>query len=72
MTATINTTEYGIYTINTEDAELAWQGMSEFGVDDCQTEDRLIEWQYAPDDRGVKCLLDWAVKNGFISSYDFD
>lgn len=72
MKATIETEENGIYTINAEDAELAWQGMSEFGVDDCQSENRLIEWQYAPDDRGVKCLLDWAVENGFISSYDFD
>lgn len=72
MTATIKTNEYGIYTINTRTAELAWQGMSEFGVDDCQTEDRLIEWEDAPDDRGVDYLLDWAVENGFISSYDFD
>lgn len=72
MTATINTTEYGIYTINTKSTELAWQGMSEFGVDDCQTEGRLIEWQDAPDDRGVEYLLDWAVENGFISSYYFD
>ncbi|RAM09876.1 hypothetical protein DPF85_05915 [Limosilactobacillus fermentum] len=72
MTATINTRENGIYTINTKSAELAWQGMSEFGVDDCQTEQRLIEWQDAPDDQGVKHLLDWAVENGFIFSYDFD
>lgn len=72
MTATINTRENGIYTINTKNAEIAWQGMSEFGVDNCQTEDRLIDWEYAPDDRGVKYLLDWAVENDFIFSYDFD
>lgn len=72
MTAAIYTTENGIYTINTKNAELAWQGMSEFGIDDCQTEDRLIEWQDAPDDRGVKHLLGWAVENGFIFDYDFD
>lgn len=72
MTATINTRENGIYTVNTKSAELAWQGMSEFGVDDCQNEGRLIEWQDAPDDQGVKHLLDWAVENGFIFDYDFD
>lgn len=72
MTATIYTTENGIYMINTKNAEVAWQGLSEFGVDNCQTEDRLIDWQYAPDDQGVKHLLDWAVENDFISSYDFD
>lgn len=71
-TCTINTRENGIYTINAKSAEIAWQGMSEFGVDDCQTEQRLIEWQYAPDDQGVKHLLDWAVEHGFISSWDFD
>lgn len=72
MTATIYTHEYGVYTINTMTTELAWQGMSEFGVDDCNTEDRLIEWEDAPDDQGVKHLLDWAVKNDFIFDYDFD
>lgn len=72
MTATINTRENGIYTINTRTAEIAWQGLSEFGVDDCQSEDRLIDWEYAPDDQGVEHLLDWAVENGFIFDYDFD
>ena len=71
-TCTNDTPETEIYTINAKSAEIAWQGMSEFGVDDCQTEQRLIEWQYAPDDRGVEYLLDWAVENDFISSYDFD
>ena len=72
MEATIDTRENGIYSINIETAELAWQGMSEFGVDDCEAEERLIEWQDAPDDRGIEHLLDWAVANGFILSYDFD
>ena len=70
MKAMISTREHGGYTINTKSAELAWQGMSEFGVDDCQTEDRLIAWQYAPDDQGVKHLLDWAVEHGFILDYE--
>lgn len=72
MIAIIDTRENGIYEVKADTAELAWQGMSEFGVDDCQTEGRLIEWQDAPDDRGVKHLLDWAVENDFIFSYDFD
>lgn len=72
MIAIIDTRENGIYEVKADTAELAWQGMSEFGVDDCQTEGRLIEWQDAPDDRGVEYLLDWAVENDFISSYDFD
>ena len=72
MKATIYTHDYGVYTINTRTAELAWQGLSELGIDDCQTEDRLIEWQYAPDDQGVKHLLGWAVEHGFIFDYDFD
>lgn len=72
MTATIYTHEYGVHTINTKTAELAWQGLSECGVDDCGTEQRLIEWQYAPDDRGVEYLLDWAVEHGFIFDYEFE
>lgn len=72
MTATIYTHEYGVYTIKTKNAEVAWEGLSEFGVDDCQTDQRLIDWQYAPDDQGVKHLLDWAVEHGFIFDYDFD
>lgn len=72
MIAIIDTRENGIYEVKADTAELAWQGMSEFGVDDCQTEGRLIEWQDAPDDRGVKHLLDWAVENDFIFDYDFD
>lgn len=70
MIATINTRENGVYEINADTAELAWQGMSELGVDGCQTEQRLIEWQYAPDDQGVKHLLEWAAENCFIFGYD--
>ncbi len=67
MTATIYTHEYGVYTLNTKTAELVWQGLSEFGIDDYGTENRLIEWQYAPDNQGVKHLLDWAVEHYLIA-----